>query len=85
VQYEFFDNVTAVFRNHKDGKNFRFYYSTVDEYFQAVFKKQQEIQCQWPVHTSDFLPYNGFHMAHFWTGFYTSRPGFKKLIRDFTA
>jgi hypothetical protein len=24
-------------------------------------------------------------MAHFWTGFYTSRPGFKKLIRDFTA
>jgi hypothetical protein len=43
VQYEFFDNVTAVFRNQKDGKNFRFYYSTVDEYFQAVFKKQQEI------------------------------------------
>lgn len=33
VQYDFFDNVTAVFRSHKDGKNFRFYYSTVDEYF----------------------------------------------------
>ena len=85
VQYNFFDNITDVFKNHSQGSKFRFQYSSVDEYFKAIFKKQQELKFEWPTYTSDFFPYNGYHMAHYWTGFYTSRPSFKKLIRDFTA
>jgi hypothetical protein len=67
------------------GKKFVFKYSTVDEYFAAVFKRQREANFTWPVYTSDFFPYNGYHMAHFWTGYFTSRPHFKKMVRDFTA
>ena len=48
-------------------------------------KKQEELKFEWPVYRGDFFPYNGFHIAHFWTGYFTSRPNFKKLIRDFTA
>lgn len=44
-----------------------------------------EANFTWPVVDRDFFPYNGYHVAHFWTGYYTSRPNFKKLIRDFTG
>jgi alpha-mannosidase len=48
-------------------------------------KEQEKLKFDWPVYTGDFFPYNGFHVAHYWTGYFTSRPNFKKLIRDFTG
>ncbi len=39
----------------------------------------------WPEYNYDFFPYNGYHPAHFWTGYFTTRPNFKKYIRDFTG
>lgn len=48
-----------------------------------------ELAFQWPTHKSDFFPYNGMtrdiSQGHYWTGYFTSRPNFKKLIRDYTA
>jgi Glycosyl hydrolases family 38 N-terminal domain len=85
VNYKFFDNVTALYSNHTFGRKFKFIYSTVDDYFTAIQKKQKELKFNWPEVNTDFFPYNGFHVAHYWTGYYTSRPNFKKLIRDFTG
>lgn len=85
VNYNFFENVTEAFSSHALGKKFRFKFSTVDQYFKAIFKKQKEMNFEWPVYTNDFFPYNGYHVAHQWTGYFTSRPNFKKLVRDFTA
>ena len=85
VNYAFFDNVTEVYMSHLNGRNLNIFYSTVDNYFQSVKKEQERLKFDWPVYTGDFFPYNGYHVAHYWTGYFTSRPNFKKLIRDFTG
>ena len=85
VNFKFFENVTALYASHETGRKFKFMFSTVDEYFQAIFLKQQEEKFNWPTYTSDFFPYNGYHIAHYWTGYFTSRPNFKKYLRDFTG
>lgn len=38
INYQFFDNVTHLYSNHEKGRRFKFMYSTVDEYFQAIWK-----------------------------------------------
>ena len=60
-------------------------YSTVDEYFTAIQKKQKELNFTWPVYNSDFMPYDGFKPGHVWSGYFTSRPNLKKEIRDFSG
>jgi lysosomal alpha-mannosidase len=40
---------------------------------------------QWPIYRGDFFPYNGVHIGSYWSGYYTSRPNFKKFIRDYTG
>lgn len=71
--------------NITQAKNFRFFYSTVDEYFLALKKAQEKKQFKWPSHSGDFFPYNGVYAGSYWSGYYTSRPNFKKLIRDYTG
>ena len=39
VNFEFFENVTALYANHKLGSRFKFMFSTVDEYFKAILAK----------------------------------------------
>lgn len=36
VNYEFFENTTAVFMNDTYGRKFNFFYSTVDNYMHAI-------------------------------------------------
>jgi hypothetical protein len=77
--------VTVTFSKSKSGRKFDFRFSTVDDYFTAIQQKQRELNFTWPVFNGDFFPYNGYYLAHYWTGYYSSRPNFKKLIRDYTG
>ena len=57
-----------------------FEYSTPSRYYNAL---KAETMVEWPVLDHDFFPY---HMAggRGWTGFFTSRPATKKLIKDYS-
>jgi hypothetical protein len=66
-------------------RKFKFKYSTVDDYFKALKVEQERNNLQWPQFTGDFFPYNGVYSGSYWSGYYSSRPGFKKLIRDYTG
>lgn len=54
--------------------------STPSTYVNAI--KQENIE--WPVKTFDLMPYSS-DVGFFWSGFYSSRPNFKKHIRDTSA
>jgi hypothetical protein len=80
------EKLEKLFKTKRAARRFRFHYSTVSEYFEAVKKEMQaSTKLQWPTFRGDFFPYNGIHPGSYWSGYYTSRPNFKKLIRDFTS
>ena len=60
-------------------------FSTVQEYYEAVIKEQKVQSFVWPTYDGDFFPYDGNGVGHVWSGFYTSRPNFKKQIREFAS
>lgn len=39
VNFEFFDSIAATVKAEPYGRKFKFFYSTVDDYFKAVMKK----------------------------------------------
>ena len=51
----------------------------------AAWGSQLTQAFEWPTYSGDFFPLNGYYPAHYWSGYYSSRPNFKKLIRDFTG
>ena len=65
-----------------NGKKFKFKYSTAHNYLQALKRHEQKNDVEWPVYKGDFLPLNSNHPAHFWTGYFSSRPNFKRLLRE---
>ena len=58
----------------------RFTQSTPQTYVNALKKEQVE----WPVKQDDFFPYSS-DPHWYWSGFYSSRPAFKKQVRDASA
>jgi hypothetical protein len=60
------------------GDEFDFIYSTPSKYMAAIRAEGLEF----PVYRGDFLPLMMQHPSHYWSGFFTSRPGFKKALRD---
>jgi hypothetical protein len=54
--------------------------STPGEYIDALKKEK----VKWPVVYDDFLNYYEDKWS-FWSGYYTSRPSFKKFIKDASA
>lgn len=55
-------------------------YSTPSCYVEAVREAAARHKIEWSLKTDDFLPYRSeAHRA--WTGFYTSRPSLKRLVR----
>lgn len=85
ANYDFLDRLMTFSKENPLGKKFLFKYSTVDEYFTAVKEEGKAANITWPLHTGDFFPYNGVYAGSYWSGYYTSRSGFKKLIRDYTG
>jgi alpha-mannosidase len=85
INYEYLDNLKKLFATKRAARKFRFHYSTVDEYFKALNSKAESMNITWPQHKGDFFPYLGVHPGSYWSGYYTSRPNFKKMIRDYTG
>ncbi len=53
-------------------------------YLEAVKKEKQDKSIKFPVFTDDFFPLVMQHPGHVWSGYYSSRPGFKKMIKSFS-
>jgi hypothetical protein len=66
--------------NHHQGRNMTFVYSTPMRFMNAL-KTEHTV---WPVHHDDFFPYE-MDSLEYWTGYFTSRPGFKKQIKDYSS
>lgn len=61
--------------------NMSFIMSTPSQYVDALKKEN----IKWPLKQGDFMNYynpDGKPDYHFWSGYYTSRAGFKKQIKD---
>lgn len=67
--------IDVVTKHHGDKVNL--FYSTPSEYVAAL----NSAGVQLPVKTDDFFPYADQPHAY-WTGYFTSRPAFKKYVRD---
>jgi hypothetical protein len=53
----------------------------MENYLEGVKKEKRT----WPVNYHDFFPYvEGWHQP-FWNGYFSSRPGFKKESKDYSA
>lgn len=63
-----------------------FKYSTAIEYYRAVMEEVNHTAgLELPTYNEDFMPLDQQQTDHFWTGYYTSRPNFKKYIRDLSV
>lgn len=85
ISYKYIDDWVAVANSIPDGKKFKFVYSTVQEYLSAVQAEKARLNFEWPTYSGDFYPLTGNFPGHTWSGYYTSRPNFKQLIRTFTS
>jgi hypothetical protein len=66
--------------NRLNTVNMVFVQSTPQTYVNAL--KAENIE--WPTRSDDLIPYAS-DPDRYWTGFYSSRPGFKKSIKDASA
>ncbi|CDW91487.1 glycosyl hydrolases family 38 protein [Stylonychia lemnae] len=85
LTYWYIEKIIRILKSTYIGSDLKFYYSTVQEYYNAVQQRKKEMNFEWPIYKDDFLPYNGNFPQHYWTGFFSSRPGFKKLIKDYSS
>ena len=60
-----------------NGSRFNLLYSTPSCYVKAL----NDLKKSWPVKTDDFFPY-GSDAHSYWTGYFTSRPAFKYMVRQ---
>jgi lysosomal alpha-mannosidase len=72
------ERIMDYFSKNAEFEDVRLIYSTPSTYFKVV----KEIQSKWPVYENqDFFPYaeNPFS---YWTGYFSSRPYLKGMVRD---
>lgn len=84
-QYEaagnWFVNLDAIIHHVNLDGRVNAFYSSPSAYVAA---KRAEVTVAWPLKTDDFFPYaDGPHQ--FWTGYFTSRPAWKRMVRSGSA
>jgi hypothetical protein len=62
--------------------HYSFLLSTPSMFLNAL---QKETNLSFPVVTHDMLPLSMVQPGHIWSGYYTSRPNFKKLVRTMST
>ena len=55
-------------------------FGTFSDYFDALESRLEEDKQELPTVAGDFFPYNDF-ADHYWTGYFTSRPHYKRMDR----
>lgn len=60
-----------------NGSRFNLFYSTPSCYVKAL----NDAGLTWPAKTDDFFPY-GSDAHSYWTGYFTSRPALKYMVRQ---
>ena len=62
-----------------------FKYSTPSQYLKEVKSEIEQKNIELQVYSGDFFPVYEIWKDVHWNGYYTSRPNFKKLIRDLAS
>lgn len=83
ITYGFIDQVAALVQN--TSTKYHFVYSTVQQYLDALGAERTRLNFDWPTYEGDFFPLVSEQPGHAWTGYYTTRPNLKKLIREFSG
>ena len=86
LSYGYIEELVKIVNEHPEGgRIFKFKYSTVQEYITAVQAEGKTKGIAWPEYNGDFLPITSNFPGHIWSGYFTSRPNFKQLIRQFSS
>lgn len=87
LSFSYIEEVVKIMNEHPEGgRILKFKYSTVQEYITTVQSEANKLNSfKWPEYYGDFLPITSNFPGSTWSGYFTSRPNFKKLIRQFSA
>mmetsp|Transcript_12858 Transcript_12858/g.19917 ORF Transcript_12858/g.19917 Transcript_12858/m.19917 type:complete len:183 (-) Transcript_12858:2099-2647(-) len=72
------DALIAYLHKHNSDINMQFKYSTPSEYLHAIQQDELEL----PVYTGDFFPFTEGSRNEVWSGYFSSRPGYKKAVKS---
>ncbi|KCV68279.1 hypothetical protein H696_05200 [Fonticula alba] len=77
AQFDSWDLLIDYINANSEQLGVRIRYSTLSDYFEALAR---ETAVTWPLFTGDFYPYADNELS-WWTGYFTSYPQFKRLVR----
>lgn len=75
--YGSYDKLFKFIKDHSDEYKVNVFYSNPSQYLSAIYP----LNASYPVKTDDFFPYADQTNAY-WTGYFTSRPALKGLVRE---
>ena len=64
---------------------YTFKYSTVSDYITAISTEIEEDSLELETYTGDFMPIFDSSLSAYYSGFFSSRPNFKKLIKSYNS
>ena len=70
---------------NQGGPTYKLHYSTMEQYFEAVFSEAMATQTTFDIETKDFWAYNLNSVdGAYWTGYYSTYPEIKREIMAFS-